>query len=98
MKSQSRSEVGRYERAIRKLVASTDKFSWSDDESMLAVGGPPWLARRVASETGGALKPGSGGTCIPTLAGLSVFGCPTLVVPPAGRLVVHDLLTGRHHD
>jgi hypothetical protein len=92
------SEAGPYERAVLHLVGQADQSWWPEGKPTLAFGGPPWLAMRLAAETGRALLPCSGGNCMTTLANLTVVGCPTLDGPPAGRLVLHDLLTGRSHD
>ena len=94
MRWRSRPEAGPYESAILRLVEKTDESWWPEKTPSLAFGGPPWLAARLAAETGGELVPCSGGNCMTSLAGLTVVGCPALDGPAAGRLMLHDLITG----
>jgi hypothetical protein len=89
---------GPYERALRRLVATTSEQWWPDDEQALAVGVPPWLAARVADETGAALRASSGGNVVAELPDLTIIGCPPLDGPGAGTLIVQDLISGWSYD
>jgi len=89
--------LGPYERVLRGLVATTAERWWPEDHHVMAVGVPPWLAARVADETGAALKPSSGGN-VAQLPDLTVIGCPPLDGPGAGTVVVQDLISGWSYD
>jgi hypothetical protein len=75
-----------------------DEGWWPDADRVLAVGCPPWLAVRLADETGAELKPSSAGDVVATIGDLTVIGCATLEGPGAGRLVVQDLISGWWYD
>jgi hypothetical protein len=89
---------GPAERAVRELVAEADRTWWPQTERSLAFGCPPWLAVRLAAESGVRLRPGSGGNCTLTLDQLTVIGCPGLDGPGVGTLVIQDLVTGSWYD
>ena len=90
--------AGPYERAVRNILDDADAYWWQDAERVLAVGCPPWLADRVAAETGCDLKPSSGGNVVTAVDDVVVVGCAGLDGPGPGTLIVHDLLSGWWYD
>jgi hypothetical protein len=90
--------AGPYERELRHILDDAEGYWWPDPQRVLAVGCPPWLAERIAAETGFELRPGTGGTYLTTLSDIVVVGCAALDGPGPGSLVVQDLLSGWWYD
>jgi len=93
-----RDVAGPYEQAVRTIVEDAGAYWWPDEYRVLAVGCPPWLADRLATETCHELTPRSGGNVATTVKDITVVGCADLDGPGAGTIVVHDLVSGWWYD
>jgi hypothetical protein len=89
---------GPYERAVRTILTDSDAYWWPDAHRVLAVGCPPWLVDRLATETGAEVTVRSGGNVATSVEDVVVLGCTDLDGPGAGAIVVHDLLSGWWYD
>src|SRR5271169_6611426 len=81
MRYEHPSGAGPYERAVRQVMVEAAGSWWPDAERLLVLGGPPWLAARVAAEAGTALEARSGSNVVTTIDDLTIIGCPNLDGP-----------------
>jgi hypothetical protein len=91
-------DAGPYEIALRHLVDQARRHMQLSEEAYVVVGVPPWLAARVAAETGEPLRPRPAGSCLVDLGVVRVIGSAQLDGPGAGAVVVIDLVGGRSYD
>jgi hypothetical protein len=96
--AQHPSRAGPYERAARRILAEADQCWWPDTNRVLALGCPPWLAARLAEETGAELRASNGSNVVTTIGDVAVIGCTSLDGPGPGTLVVQDLISGWWND